>query len=92
MLEVMRFYILRPGWRVRLARNSAATSIWLLWVWGAGFGIAAITSLVLSSNFESTLICLGLMAALFAVSFLLLPAARKIYEIDKLIHREHGPS
>ena len=87
MFELMRFYVFRSGWRGRLGWNAAATYIWVCWVASFGCVLAAIAAALLHRDLRSALVMLVASATMFALSFLFLPAARRSYEVDKIIHR-----
>lgn len=88
IFELMAYYIPHRNWRARLAMNSATSNIWTFWVLSMVNLLAAFVILIREGvclNFL-VLVCVG--AALFAVSFLFLPEAKRLHEIQRIVNNE----
>lgn len=86
IFKLMRHYFPHKNWRARLAVNSAACTIWMLWVFSTLFLITTVILLVRGGTFAQFLGCAGVAAVLFLASFLFLPEARRLHEIRRVMN------
>jgi hypothetical protein len=86
IFELMQHYFPRKNWRARLATNSAASTIFTLWMFAATFLIGA---LILLFRDGSLLLCAifgGVAVMCFAISFLWLTEAKRLHEIRRVMN------
>jgi hypothetical protein len=84
----MGHYLPHRNWRVRLAMNGAATNIYTCWLLSVLSLFTSAVLLIRGAALLTVLILVCAGVALFALSFLFFPEAKRLHEIKRIVKNE----